>query len=183
MNDNKTLPLYEFDEFCLDTNQKCLLHADQIVSLTPKAYETLLVLIKHRGQTVEKETLLNEVWTDTFVEESTVAQNILTLRKTLALFEKDKQFIVTVPRRGYRFAADVREIVGDEEIFVVEKRTRTHVVAEQIHDSAEADISQKKLHQNFFSRYKIAAAVLLGVFVLRVRNLSKQNFKSSLPAI
>ncbi len=174
MNNNKTLPLYEFDEFCLDTNEKCLRHADRMVSLTPKAYETLLVLIRHRGRTVEKETLLNEVWTDTFVEESTLAQNILTLRKTLALFEKEKQFIITVPRRGYRFEAEVREIVGDEEIVVVEKRTRTHVVAERIHDSADAEksetaiVPQEKIHTNIFGKYKIVFAVLIGVSVLTI---------------
>ena len=107
---NKTLTLYEFDEFRVDTNQKCLWHADRLVSLTPKAFETLLVLIKHRGEIVGKDVLLDEVWADTFVEESTLSQNILTLRKTLAAYKKDTQFIVTVPRRGYRFVVDVREI-------------------------------------------------------------------------
>jgi Tol biopolymer transport system component/DNA-binding winged helix-turn-helix (wHTH) protein len=138
---NKTLTLYEFNEFRVDANQKCLWHADQLVSLTPKAFETLLVLIKHRGEIVGKDVLLDEVWADTFVEESTLSQNILTLRKTLSAFEKDRQFIVTIPRRGYRFVAEVKEIVGDEEFLIVEKRTRTHIVAEQnlIHDSADSE--------------------------------------------
>ena len=139
---NKKLTLYEFDEFRVDTAQKCLWHADQLVSLTPKAFDTLLVLIRHRGEIVSKDRILEEVWTDTFVEESTLSQNILTLRKTLAAFERDKQFIVTVPRRGFRFVADVKETVHDDEFFVVEKRTRTHIVAEQkeIHDSADAAV-------------------------------------------
>lgn len=138
---NKTLTLYEFDEFRVDAGRKCLWHADQLVSLTPKAFETLLALLRHRGEVVGKDVLLDEVWADTFVEESTLSQNILTLRKALGAFEKDKQFIVTVPRRGYRFVAEVREIVGDEEFFVVEKRTRTHIVAEQnlIDDSIDAE--------------------------------------------
>lgn len=141
---NKTLTLYEFDEFRVDTAQKCLWHADQLVSLTPKAFETLLVLIKHRGEIVSKDRILEEVWADTFVEESTLSQNILTLRKTLAVFEKEKQFIVTVPRRGFRFVADVKETARDEEFFVVEKRTRTHIVAEQkeIHDLSDADVKE-----------------------------------------
>jgi Tol biopolymer transport system component len=72
-----------------------------------------------------------------------LAQNILTLRKTLSRFQQDKEFIVTVPRRGYQFIGEVQEIAPaeetGEEIIVVEKRTRTHLVAEQreIHDSAE----------------------------------------------
>ncbi|HEY0459796.1 MAG TPA: winged helix-turn-helix domain-containing protein [Pyrinomonadaceae bacterium] len=182
---SKTLSLYEFDEFRVDANQKCLWHADQLVSLTPKAFETLLVLIRRRGEIVGKDVLLDEVWADTFVEESTLSQNILTLRKTLGAFEKDKQFIVTVPRRGYRFVANVKEISADEEFFVVEKRTRTHIVAEQkeIHDSKDTEtaIAVKPVSQKTFSRkYLILGAVLgalavLTAGVLVVRYFSKTS--------
>jgi len=182
---SKTLSLYEFDEFRVDANQKCLWHADQLVSLTPKAFETLLVLIRRRGEIVGKDVLLDEVWADTFVEESTLSQNILTLRKTLGAFEKDKQFIVTVPRRGYRFVAKVKEISADEEFFVVEKRTRTHIVAEQkeIHDSKDTEtaIAVKPVSQKTFSRkYLILGAVLgalavLTAGVLVVRYFSKTS--------
>jgi Tol biopolymer transport system component/DNA-binding winged helix-turn-helix (wHTH) protein len=169
---NKTLTLYEFDEFRVDANQKCLWHADQLVSLTPKAFETLLVLIKHRGEIVSKDALLDEVWADTFVEESTLSQNILTLRKTLSAFEKDKQFIVTIPRRGFRFVADVKEIAADEEFFVVEKRTRTHIVAEQIHDSKDADgqetaiVTKPAAQKSFAREYKIFGAVVGCLIIL-----------------
>ncbi len=168
---NKTLTLYEFDEFRVDTNQKCLWHADRLVSLTPKAFETLLVLIKHRGEIVGKDVLLGEVWADTFVEESTLSQNILTLRKTLAAYKKDTQFIVTVPRRGYRFVADVREISKDDEIFVVERRTRTRIVAEQkeIHDSkdsAETAIATKPAPQKNFARKRLVFGAVLGSLLI-----------------
>jgi DNA-binding winged helix-turn-helix (wHTH) protein/Tol biopolymer transport system component len=171
---NKTLTLYKFDDFCLDTNQRCLLYADTLVSLTPKAYQTLLVLLQHRGEIVEKEFLLNEVWADTFVEETTLSQNILTLRKALRAFQKEKEFIVTFPRRGYRFVADVQEIVNDEEIIVVEKHTRTHIVAEQqqIHDSADTKIDkisvlayQKSLAKSFLSPKHIGLG-LVGILLV-----------------
>jgi Tol biopolymer transport system component/DNA-binding winged helix-turn-helix (wHTH) protein len=137
---NKTLTLYKFEDFSLDTNQRKLFFQETLVPLTPKAFQTLLVLLKNRHQVVEKEFLLNEVWTDTFVEETTLSQNILTLRKTLGSFQKDKEFIVTFPRRGFRFVADVQEVVSDEEILVIERSTRTHIVAEQheIHDSQDS---------------------------------------------
>jgi DNA-binding winged helix-turn-helix (wHTH) protein len=137
---NKTLTLYKFDDFCLDTNRRCLLYADSPVSLTPKAYQTLLVLLRHRGEIVDKEFLLNEVWADTFVEETTLSQNILTLRKALRTFQKEKEFIVTFPRRGFRFVADVEESVVADEVIVIEKHTRTHIVADrEIHDSADTE--------------------------------------------
>src|SRR4028118_773548 len=140
---NKTLPFFKFDDFCLDVDERSLTFQEQPVSITPKAFQTLVVLLRNHGKVVEKEYFLNEVWADTFVEESTLAQNILTLRKTLSRFNKDKEFIVTVPRRGYQFVGGVQEIAddgeSDEEIIVIEKHTRTHLVAEQseIHDSAE----------------------------------------------
>ena len=160
----KTLTLYEFEEFRLDANQKCLWHSDEMVSLTPKAFETLLVLIKHRGEIVSKDVLLDEVWADTFVEESTLSQNILTLRKTLGAFQKDKQFIVTIPRRGFRFVAAVREFVGDEEVFVVEKHTRTHIIAEQIHESLEP--AKTIPPKTFLQKYAIFGAILFGAIAL-----------------
>jgi DNA-binding winged helix-turn-helix (wHTH) protein/Tol biopolymer transport system component len=131
--------LYDFDGFRVDTDQRCLWRGEKLVSLTPKAFETLVCLIKNQGKLVTKDSLLDEVWKETFVGEATLAQNISTLRKTLAEYENGKEFIVTIPRRGYRFVADVTEILADEEILVVEKRSVTRIVAEQetIHDSAE----------------------------------------------
>ncbi len=170
---NKTFTLYKFDKFCLDTDQRCLWYDETPVSLTPKAYQTLLVLLKHRGEIVEKEFLLNEVWADTFVEETTLAQNILTLRKALGNFEKGKDFIVTFPRRGYRFAAEVQEIVNDEEIIVVEKHTRTHIIAEQqIHDSADSKTEEtaiairRESNAKNFTTAKVFAVGFLGALLL-----------------
>ncbi len=108
----RTAYIYEFDEFRLDADRKCLWHTDTLVSLTPKAFETLLVLVRNSGEIVGKSELLDEVWPDTFVEESTLSQNILTLRKTLAGLHEGTQFIATVPRRGYRFVAPVRKLNG-----------------------------------------------------------------------
>ncbi|HLM03264.1 MAG TPA: winged helix-turn-helix domain-containing protein [Pyrinomonadaceae bacterium] len=173
---NKTLLFFKFDDFHLDVDERCLTFQNEPVSLTPKAFQTLVVLLRNRGKVVEKEYFLNEVWADTFVEESTLAQNILTLRKTLSRFQKDKEFIVTVPRRGYQFVGDVQEIAGvDEEIIVVEKRTRTHLIAEQreIHDSIETNPgtssdklavnSRRSLLRNGFS---LRGALSVGLLVL-----------------
>ncbi|HLM59553.1 MAG TPA: winged helix-turn-helix domain-containing protein, partial [Pyrinomonadaceae bacterium] len=148
---NKTLLFFKFDDFYLDIDERCLTFQDQPVSLTPKAFQTLVVLLRNHGKVVEKEYFLSEVWADTFVEESTLAQNILTLRKTLNRHQKDKEFIATVPRRGYQFVGDVQKISGDaeissdEEIIVVEKHTRTHLIAEEreIHDSLDTANSDK----------------------------------------
>jgi Tol biopolymer transport system component/DNA-binding winged helix-turn-helix (wHTH) protein len=197
---NKTLIFFKFDDFYLDTGERCLTFQDQPVSLTPKAFQTLVLLLRNHGKVVEKECFLNEVWADTFVEETTLSQNILTLRKTLSRFQKDKEFILTVPRRGYQFVGDVQEIArseeSDEEIIVVEKHTRTHIVAEQreIHDLAEPTSdkimvnSRRRLLKNGFSlRNAISISLLaclaftIGYFASfgfeRNRSLAESQFK------
>src|SRR3982751_1400451 len=98
---NTTPVSFKFDDFYLDTSERSLKFQNQPVPLTPKAFQTFVLLLRNHGKVVEKECFFNEVWKDTFVEESTLSQNILTLRKTLNRFRKDREFIVTVPRRGY----------------------------------------------------------------------------------
>lgn len=105
---------YMFDDFVLDVDAQYVTYRDHPVRITPKATQILFVLLRDHGQVVEKERFLKEVWPDTFVEESTLAQNILTLRKAFAKFNKVKEFIVTVPRRGYRFVGNVEEVSSSE---------------------------------------------------------------------
>lgn len=100
--------VYEFDEFRLEPAERVLLRSGEPVPLTPKSFETLLILVRNHNRLVEKTQLLSEVWPDTFVEEKTLAQNIFMLRKTLGTDGAGRQYIQTVPRYGYRFVAEVR---------------------------------------------------------------------------
>jgi len=100
--------LYEFGPYRLNPAQQQLTDGSRRIPLTPKALQTLLVLVEKRGEVVSKEELLEKVWPDTFVEEATLSQNVFTLRKQLQ-DDKDKVvYIETVPKRGYRFVANVR---------------------------------------------------------------------------
>lgn len=105
------LPLfYDFGPFRLDTAQHLLLREGAMVALTPKALETLLVLVRNHGRVVEKGELLKHVWPDTFVEEATLSQNVFTLRKILGgKAGSVDEYIQAVPKRGYRFVANVKE--------------------------------------------------------------------------
>jgi DNA-binding winged helix-turn-helix (wHTH) protein/TolB-like protein len=106
----QTNGFYEFGSFRLDTAEHLLWQNGRTVPLTPKAYETLLVLIKQRGRVVEKDELMKEIWPDTFVEEANLAHNISLLRRALGERPGEQQYIQTVPKRGYRFVAGVREV-------------------------------------------------------------------------
>ena len=96
-------PSYEFGRFRLDPVERVLLEDGRPLSLTPKALETLLFLVEHRGHIVEKDDLLKRVWPDTFVEEGIIAQNVSALRKALDDTPEGQRYIETVPKRGYRF--------------------------------------------------------------------------------
>ena len=100
---------YEFGPFRLDPAQQQLFEDGKPVSLTPKAFDTLLTLVRNHGRLVSKEELLQIVWPDAFVEESTLAQNVFRLRKLLGNGTADTLYIETVPKRGYRFIAPVQE--------------------------------------------------------------------------
>ena len=84
----------------------------QAVALTPKGFDLLLALVRNAGHVVGKEELMREIWPDTFVEENNLTVNISALRKVLGEGASDQRYIHTVPRRGYRFAASVRQSVG-----------------------------------------------------------------------
>ena len=101
---------YEFGDFTLDTSERCLFKNGQPVSITPKVYETLLVLIRNAENIVEKEDLIHQIWQDRFVEESNLTFNIRMLRKALGDNASSPEFIETLPRRGYRFLMPVRTV-------------------------------------------------------------------------
>jgi TolB-like protein/DNA-binding winged helix-turn-helix (wHTH) protein/Flp pilus assembly protein TadD len=103
----KTKSFFDFGRFRLDSIERVLLADGHPVSLTPKAFETLLELLENSGHILEKDELLKRVWPDTFVEEGTLVQNISTLRKVLGDAPDGSAYIETIPRRGYRFAGAV----------------------------------------------------------------------------
>lgn len=104
---------YQFGSFRLDVTQRLLFRGQDPVPLPPKVLDTLLALAQNRGQIVGKDELMRMVWPDTFVEENNLNQNISVLRKVLGEGQDGRKYIETVPRRGYRFVAPVRESQDD----------------------------------------------------------------------
>lgn len=100
---------YEFGGFSLDASNRLLLREGRVVPLKPKVVETLLVLVERRGEVLGKEALMELLWPEQFVEESNLTQNIYVLRKALGESPGAPAFIETLPRRGYRFIAEVTE--------------------------------------------------------------------------
>ena len=121
---NGSQPTYEFGPFRLDADKRLLLRDGEPVPLAPKALETLLCSIEHRDRVVTKDELLQRIWGDTVVEEGGLTRNISILRKALGEKPDDHHYIVTVPGRGYRFVADVREAPRDAPSRTVDRDSR-----------------------------------------------------------
>ena len=102
---------YEFGPFRVDTRERQLLRAGEVVPLTPKVFDVLLALIQNRGHILTKDEVINLVWPNTAVEEGNVARNISTLRSALGEQPRQQQYIETIPWRGYRFVAKVEELL------------------------------------------------------------------------
>jgi TolB-like protein/DNA-binding winged helix-turn-helix (wHTH) protein len=101
--------LYEFGPFVLDPGERLVRHGAARMELPPRAFDTLLTLVENNGRLLEKDTLMQTVWGDTVVEENNLSQVIYLLRKALRDGEDGMRYIETVPKRGYRFVAEVRE--------------------------------------------------------------------------
>jgi DNA-binding winged helix-turn-helix (wHTH) protein len=133
--------LYEFGPYVMDARSRILLRDGATVRLTPKAFDTLFVLVRHASQVVEKEQLLKEVWPDIFVEEGSLSHNIHGLRKALGDDSSEPRYIETIPKRGYRFVAPVKrsqaatqqigfsDLEGDA--VVIEKHTFARVITDE----------------------------------------------------
>ena len=100
---------YLFGPFRLDVASMQLSRGDETVGLTPKAFDTLLVLIRNRHRLVRKDELMSAVWADSFVSEDSLTQNITALRRALGDDSHQPEYISTIPRRGYRFIAPLVE--------------------------------------------------------------------------
>src|SRR6185369_7368191 len=113
---------YSFGVFRVDPVERLLFKEDRELALTPKAFDTLLVLLENCSHVLTKQELMRKVWPDSFVEENNLAQNISTLRKALG-----ENYIQTVPKRGYRFVGDV---TTSEAASTVRERVRSRIVVE-----------------------------------------------------
>lgn len=100
-----TRHVYQFGPYRLDPSEHKLLRNNQIVELPPKAFDTLVLMVRNCGHLMEKDELIRTLWPDSFVEEGSLSNNIFLLRKALG---EDPPYIETVPKRGYRFVGAVR---------------------------------------------------------------------------
>ena len=101
--------MYSFEEFTVDPDRRELRRGEKRLHLHPRAYDTLLYLLRHPGRVLGKEELLQAIWTDVAVGDNTLAQSIREIREVLDDQVQNPRFIRTVPRKGYLFLPEIRE--------------------------------------------------------------------------
>ena len=163
--------IYEFGPFRLETGEHRLLRDGKVVPLTPKVYEILQLLVLNSGHMLGKEELLKAVWPDSFVEEGNLTRNISTLRAVLGERAEASQYIETIPKLGYRFAANVVELQtegtdpvlrDDDRAQIIsnhEKVTRP-VVFESVNQLAPYDEERRSTLKRFGSAINKRGALL-----------------------
>jgi pimeloyl-ACP methyl ester carboxylesterase len=120
---SKLAPIYEFGPFRLETSERRLVRDGRSVSLHGKLFDTLVVLIRNAGRLVEKDDLIGTVWPDAAVEETNLSHNISIIRKTLGETSSGLSYVETVPKHGYRFIGEVREIThGSDDVGAMPRR-------------------------------------------------------------
>jgi DNA-binding winged helix-turn-helix (wHTH) protein/TolB-like protein/Tfp pilus assembly protein PilF len=155
---------YEFGRFSVNPAERLLLRDKELVPLTPKTFDILLILVENGGHLVEKEDLMKRVWPHTFVEEGNLTQNVSLLRKALGERANGPQFIETVPRRGYRFVAPVKKVAtnGNGKASASEAEDAPSQVAVSVEDPPSSSIQpQWKLLRNRGVMAGIALVALL----------------------
>jgi TolB-like protein/DNA-binding winged helix-turn-helix (wHTH) protein/tetratricopeptide (TPR) repeat protein len=180
--------VYEFGAFRLNTAKRLLRRLDgTTVPLTPRVFETLLYMVEHRGIVLDKERLMEAVWSDSIVEENNLSQNISTLRRIFGETPGSHSYIVTVPGRGYRFVADVSEQT-DNGTATVKAEQATRPTSPENRTEAATAKGQQRLPGKTGGPLALAVLgviVLAAAFLARgpsVARLKKDRIGDTLPA-
>jgi eukaryotic-like serine/threonine-protein kinase len=179
--------LYEFGPFRVDPDTQVLLRDGKPVPVTPKAFDTLLILIRNSREIVSKDELMKAVWPDAFVEESNLAQNVFVLRKALGDTPDDRRYIVTLPGRGYRFAMEVRTVLQDADDVVITSHSRSQVLVQQTegpaHEVARPAVPGKRRRLRWIYLSGGLAAVILVVIATTVLRRTHSLPAGEIPSV
>jgi len=159
-NQNAAPRAFRFDEFSFDVGERLLYRNNEVIQLPPKTCELLGVFLENRGRLLSKDELMNTVWQNTFVEEANLTHHIAVLRKT---FGEGNNFIQTIPRKGYRFVADLKSANDETSEITLTEKTRVEIVAQTIF---EQDITSETQIGELIGRKDNHWIWAIAVFVL-----------------
>jgi Tol biopolymer transport system component/DNA-binding winged helix-turn-helix (wHTH) protein len=164
---------YRFDNVLVDGNRLRIEKDGQPHKITPRAFDVLVYLVEHRDHIVEKQELFDEVWKEKFVTDNALTRTIKEIRQVIGDDADAPRYIETVPKRGYRFIAEVRNIEA-RTVPETESAAPEEPVAAQIGSQtafkAEEPVSQAKTGAvkagSTLRTTKLFGAVIVGTGVI-----------------
>jgi DNA-binding winged helix-turn-helix (wHTH) protein/Tfp pilus assembly protein PilF len=161
---------YEFGPFRLVPLERQLMRDGKSLPLSPKAFDTLVMLVQRNGHAVKKDDLIEMLWPDAVVEENNLNQYVSALRKVLKEAEPGQQYIETVPRYGYRFTADVRETSDETNAVLMYRHSRSQVAVreEQIEEAVTSSFVDSNGRGKQMRHLTVAAGAIVVVAVLTI---------------
>ena len=175
----QTSEFYEFGRFRVKSDERVLLRGEELVPLTPKAFDILLTLLENDGRIVNKDDLMRKVWPNTFVEEGNLTQNVSLLRKALGESANGPQFVETVPRRGYRFVAPVKRANENGQNTPAETAASLQSLEQRRQATVVSGRSTLDVgHGTFLSRRLPAVALTLAVVLAAVAGIAYLSARS-----
>jgi DNA-binding winged helix-turn-helix (wHTH) protein len=134
-----------FADICIDTHNQLLFRQGETINLPPKVYDLLVFLCQNSHRVLSKDELMEQVWTGTLVTENAISRTLVKVRKALADDPKNPQFIITVPRKGYRMVAD---FVASDAISYQPKGGVSLNQTDDFNDDEQQTALVKKNHQS-----------------------------------
>ena len=155
---------YEFGTFRLIPAERQLLRDHESITLPPKAFQALAILVQNHGHAVTKKQLIELLWPDSFVEESNLNHYISLVRKALTDGVDGQRYIETVPKLGYRFNGDVHESNGQTELLLIHRHMRTHVVFKE--EQSETQTTTRTITETKASSLRVPVLVGLAFLIV-----------------
>jgi len=170
-----------FADICIDTHNHLLYRQNEAINLAPKVYDLLVFLCQNSHRVISKDELMEQVWTGTLVTENAISRTLVKVRKALADDPKNPQFIITVPRKGYRMVADfVTSETANNQPKKLEKDSNN--LDENLHDLAEknGELQEEGIRKNgFIWKYKNISIISVGLILLIAITFALSSSKST----
>lgn len=179
--------IYVFGEYRLDVRERRLWRADELVALSPKTFDLLVVMLEGAGRLLEKDYLIRSVWPDSYVQDANLSVHIATIRRVLGKTADAEQFIETVPKVGYRFVVPVSilpEAEGSPAETVAEKASRSDLASDpQPPDSRSVTVPGPEREPRRLVVFLLPALLLIAalgaLLALRFSSMRKTNVAES----
>ena len=167
--ENEAPRFYEFNEFRLDIKRRLLEKNGKQIPISTKHFDLLFVLVRHEGEVLTHEKLLETVWDGTFVEQSNLKKGISALRQILGETPNSSIYIRTIPKRGYLFVAPVKKIeeLEEEHFFFRQEQIviEEQIVEEEPQSTIETKSLTKSKSTSFFSKSKVKIVFITTFFI------------------